>query len=55
MRVFRKVVDQFLSDTEGNTSGLFNRGGISDLTLLRTLETTRTKFLGDDKLSCLLA
>ena len=26
-----------LSDTEDNTSGLLNRGGISDLPLLRTL------------------
>ena len=50
MRVFRKVVDQVLSVTQGNTSGLVNRGGISDLTLLRTLETTSTKCLGDYKL-----
>ena len=26
-----------LSDAEDNTSGLLNRGGITDLTLLRTL------------------
>ena len=32
-----------LSDTEDNTSGLLNRGGISDLPLLRTLLAIRQK------------
>ena len=42
-----------LSDVEGNTSRLLNRGGIADLPLLRTLLAIRTKvisamFLGSD-------
>ena len=32
-----------LSDAEGNTSGLLNRGGIADLPLLRTLLAIRQK------------
>ena len=32
-----------LSDVEGNTSGLLNRGGIADLPLLRTLLAIRQK------------
>ena len=32
-----------LSDAEDNTSGLFNRGGIADLALLRTLLAIRQK------------
>ena len=32
-----------LSDAEGNTSGPLNRGGIADLTLLRTLLAIRQK------------
>ena len=32
-----------LSDAEGNTSGLLNRGGITDLTLLRALLAVRQK------------
>ena len=32
-----------LSDAENNTSGLWNRGGIADLTLLRTLLAIRQK------------
>ena len=33
-----------LSETEDNTSGLLNRGGIADLPLLRTLLGIRQKF-----------
>ena len=32
-----------LSDADDNTSGLLNRGGITDLPLLRTLLTNRQK------------
>ena len=32
-----------LSDADGNTSGLLNRGGIADLSLLRTLLAIRQK------------
>ena len=32
-----------LSDAEGNTSSLLNRGGITDLPLLRTLLAIRQK------------
>ena len=39
IRVVRKVLIKncALSDAEGNTSGIFSRCGISDLTLLRKL------------------
>ena len=47
-----------LSDTEVNTTGSLNRGGIADLLLLRTLfisnlpKVLRVKFLGSDGLFC---
>ena len=44
-----------LSDAEDNTSGLLNRGGITDLPLLRTLlaKVPRAKFLASDGHFCL--
>ena len=44
IRVFRKVFSNFaLSDAEGSTSGLLNRGAITDLSLLRILLAIRQK------------
>ena len=41
----RFLVNKFaLSDAEDNTSGPLNRGGIADLSLLRTLLAIRQKF-----------
>ena len=48
-----------LSDVEGNTSGLLNRGGIADFPLLRTLsnlpKVLRAKFLGSNGLFCFIS
>ena len=44
-----------LSDVKGNTSEPLNRGGIADLTLLRTLlfdKVRRTYFLRNNRLFC---
>ena len=38
-----RVLNFALSDTEDNTSGLLNRGGIADLPLMRTLSAIRQK------------
>ena len=48
----RFLVNKFaLSDAEDNTSGPLNRGGIADLSLLRTL----LAILGSDRLFCFIS
>ena len=46
------------SDPEDNTSGSLNRGGIADLSLLRTLleicQVLSAKFLGSDGFFCFI-
>ena len=48
-----------LSDAEDNTSDPLNRGGITDLPLLRTLsnlpKVPRAKFLGSDGVFCFIS
>ena len=51
------LADNFvLSDAKDNTSGPLNRGGIADLTFLRTqlAKVRRAKFLGSDGLFCVI-
>ena len=43
-----------LPDVEDNTSRLLNRGGITDLPLLRTLLEHRVLILGSDGLFCFI-
>ena len=52
----KSLVNNFaLSDPEENTSEPFNRGGIADLPLLRTLLVLRAKFLESDELFCFIS
>ena len=44
-----------LSDTEGNTTRLLNRGGIADLTFYNLPNIQRAKFLGSDGLFCFIS
>ena len=44
-----------LSDTEGNTSGLLNRGGIADVLLLKTLLAIRQKSQKINVYLCIIA
>ena len=47
------LVNNFASSyAENHTSGSLNRGGITDLPLLRTLLVPRAKFLGSDGIFC---